>query len=136
GYTQQTTKSLYRSWMLLDKNKIDHLVSFEILDRCDTEEEMFEQEQFFINELDTLKNGFNTIPGGKLGKRFLNEVGVECTDPENKDDLAARFYKSPVGGKNPHYVSEHIREYKPNLFTYVKGHFRNLSKSAEKIINL
>lgn len=134
GYVQKSKKSLYNSWSFLDERKIEHVISFEILDRCDSRQEMFQLEQQYINELNTLKKGFNSIPGGEHGERFLKAVGIECDDLENKDDYAARLHNKSARSRKPHYVREHLRQFKPSSFTLVSGHYRNLPKEAEELL--
>jgi len=127
NYKEAKRKLLYLNWADLEKNKLDHIVIFEILDRVETEEQMYLLEEKLIEQENTLApNGFNMIPGGKSGEQVLKENSIECTDRENKDDLASRLLDA---SRKRHYVRQHIMKLPPNRkkkWTMRRGHWRGL----------
>ena len=135
GKTNKLPKSLYNCWSHIDERKVNHIVSFEILDRCNTQKEMEDLEKLYIDKYNTLKNGFNSVPGGDDGIAFLKSLGIDCDDIENKDNYISKLPKGITNSKRPHLVREHMREYKTNTYCLVSEHYRNLPKEAEALLD-
>jgi len=130
GKTKGLEKKLYNGWSLIDEHKINHIVSFEILERCNTKEEALELERYHIKELDSYRNGFNATQGGESGDKFVKStIGEENIDSENREDYLSKL---PGGNKKPHIVKSHYREFKPGKLTLIPQHFRCLPKEAEE----
>ena len=124
-YKTKTGNLIHQQWRSLDENNIKYLMVFQIIGRVDTEEEMYEAEEQLVEAQTLTPLGFNMIPGGKNGIAFLRNKGFDNVNSENKDDLAAvLMHKKRV----MHFRSPHIREYKKDHFTFVKGAWINKNK--------
>lgn len=133
GKSNGIEKKLYNNWSLIDEHSINHIVSFEILERCNTKEEALKLEQYHIKKLDTLYNGFNATQGGETGDKCVKRItGEENIDSENREDYLSKL---PRGDKKPHIVKPHYRQFKPGKFTLIPQHFRCLPKEAEALLD-
>ena len=114
---------IHQQWRSLDDNNISHLMIFQITGRCETEEEMYDGEEKLVEVYSLTPKGFNMIPGGKNGIRFLEKHGFKNVNIENKEDFASTFLNIK---KKTHYRKPHIREYKKDHFTFISGTWVNV----------
>lgn len=125
NYKAGKKTSLYENWSSLQKNQLDHIVIFEILDRVSSEDEMFNLEQNLIDLENTLEPyGFNMVSGGKSGDAFLKENGIICTDKYRKDEFASVLFDK---NKKKFFVRGHPRKL-TKKWTYVRGYWKGLDK--------
>ena len=123
-FTDGDGNLIHRQWRSLEDNSISHIMVFQITGRFETEDEMYDAEEELV-ELYTLSpKGFNMIPGGKNGIKFLERHGITNPQPDNKEDLASTFLDTK---NRMHYRMPHVREYKKDHFTYVSGAWVNAS---------
>lgn len=121
-YKSQSGNLIHQQWRSLDNNNIKYLMVFQIVGRVDTEDEMYEAEEQLVEAYTLSPLGFNMIPGGKNGIAFLKNSGFKNADRENKDDLSALLMQNK---RAMHFRSPHVREYKKNHYTFVKGAWIN-----------
>lgn len=123
-YKSQSGNLIHQQWRSLDNNNIKYLMVFQIVGRVDTEDDMYEAEEHLVEAQTLSPLGFNMIPGGKNGIAFLRSNGFINADRENKDDLSALLMQSK---RAMHFRSPHVREYKKDHYTFVKGAWVNKS---------
>jgi hypothetical protein len=123
-FTNGEGNLLHRQWRSLEDNCISNIMVFQITGRFETEDEMYDAEEELVDLYTLSPKGFNMIPGGKNGIKFLEKHGIANPELEKKEDLISTFLDTK---KRMHYRMPHLREYKKDHFTYVSGAWINAS---------
>lgn len=98
----------------------------ELLDVADTQEELDEKELYWINKLDTVRNGYNTkATKGKCG-------GDTLSNHPNKEIISEKIRQSKLGDKNPMRQMGGLKGNRNGMY----GKFGELNPYSKKIVVL
>lgn len=129
----ETHREIYKAWTELRDHNVDHIIIFELLERCSTREEAFNLEQKLIQSEQTLMpNGLNMTLGGEQGLEQCKACGIESFDLENKDKKFADYIKS---NKKKHItpVRSHLMKTRSGITTR-RGHWRCFTEQGKSIL--
>lgn len=121
GQTQRSLEIRWREHLACARNgKLYHLASsirkygaenfyVEVLEMCETPTKMFEREEYWINELKTIKNGYNKSPG-KIG----NPIHVVS---ESTREKLSKIHKGKTLSEETKRKISETKKLKPTQFT-------------------
>lgn len=110
----------HHSWRALKDKEIPFYPIFQLAAVAASEDEMYEIEEEGVSSGTLNPQGLNMIPGGRDGIGVLKGMGFQEANLENRDKCLAEAFTS-TNARAIHYRRPHIREYRRNLFTYVRG---------------